>query len=138
MMNMEWMKLSESPIWRMQRQYFEQQGMRAWMEGEVPSYITNNPVLAEAYAELVFGFMRDWARNGGDVTKPIYVLELGAGSGRFAFYLLKALSFLCQRTTEKLPRFCYIISDLSSSNVEFGIAHERLTPYVEQGMLDFG
>lgn len=136
-MNERWTRLAESPIWDMQRRYFERRGPRAWADGEVPMHVTNNPVLAGACAETAFGLLRDWARLGGDTTQPVYILELGAGSGRFAYYMLRELSFLYASATELLPPFCYIVSDMSLENVEFCRAHERLLPFVEKGVLDF-
>jgi len=37
-------RLSRSVLWRLQRQYFDQQGVQSWTEGTVPHYITSNPI----------------------------------------------------------------------------------------------
>src|SRR5262245_60566607 len=52
-------RLSRSKLWRVQREYFDRVGIEAWRRGEVPHYITNNPGLAGAYAEVFLGFFRD-------------------------------------------------------------------------------
>jgi len=50
--------LSESAIWEMQRQYFHKEGIHAWVN-QVPFYITSNPFIANVYARIVLGFIRD-------------------------------------------------------------------------------
>ncbi len=51
--------LSQSLIWRLQRDFYAQRGIKAWTEDMVPSYITNNPFIAEIYAQIVAGFVTD-------------------------------------------------------------------------------
>jgi hypothetical protein len=80
-------RLSESLLWGLQRQFFEQQGVRAWSTGTVPHRATDNPFIAAAYAQVVFDWLRDWARSAStpsalDPAQPIYLIELGAGAGR--------------------------------------------------------
>src|SRR6185369_11831847 len=79
-------RLSESLLWRLQRNYFERQGIEAWRSGAVPHHITSSPFIADAYAKVVMGFLRDWKL---DRRAPIYIVELGSGSGRFAYAFLK-------------------------------------------------
>jgi len=55
---------SQSFIWKLQRAFFEQQGNQAWSEGIIPHYITSNPYMANAYAALVHGWLRDWLSGG--------------------------------------------------------------------------
>jgi SAM-dependent MidA family methyltransferase len=90
-------------LWQLQRQYFEEQGIIAWQSGDVPHYITCNPVIAKAYAEMVFGFLKDRSRLAPDNKEKIYLLELGAGSGRLAFHLLKILTKLCDDASFDVP-----------------------------------
>ena len=51
--------LSQSLIWRLQRDFYAQRGLKAWNEDLVPSYITNNPFIAEIYAGIVAAFLQD-------------------------------------------------------------------------------
>ncbi len=81
-------RFSEAPIWELQRTYYEEQGIGAWQSEEVPQYITSNPSIAVAYAEIVFGFLQDRARLGYTL-EPVTILELGAGSGRLAYHIVK-------------------------------------------------
>ncbi len=87
-------RFSESIIWDIQRNYFLQNGMYAWQADVVPHYISSNPTMARAYSQVVFGYLRDCmaaAQNASfslDATQPIYIVELGAGSGRLAHHFL--------------------------------------------------
>src|ERR1043165_51792 len=123
-------------IWRLQQDYFREAGIEAWRQGRVPHYITSNPTVARSYAELVFGVFRDRARAGAS-GEPIYLLELGAGSGRLAFHFLKELTRLCAQAPFEAPRFCYILSDLAPKNLAFWSAHPKLQPFVQAGQVDF-
>ncbi|GGH23640.1 tetratricopeptide repeat protein [Paenibacillus segetis] len=130
-------RFSESPIWEMQRSYYEDQGLKAWLSEEVPQYITNNPMIATSYAEIIFGFLQDRARLG-HTTEPVIILELGAGSGRLAFHVLKELCELRDEAVViQLPPFCYCMSDFALKNITFWQQHRSLKPFVDQGILDF-
>src|SRR6185295_12197231 len=80
-------RLSRSLLWRLQRNYFEQRGIEAWSSGAVPHHITSSPFIADAYARVVMGFLRDWSTL--DHSQPVHIVELGSGSGRFAYSFLK-------------------------------------------------
>lgn len=47
-------RFSEAPIWDLQRTYYEELGIKAWNNDQVPQYITSNPMIATAYAEMIF------------------------------------------------------------------------------------
>src|SRR6476661_4504859 len=51
--------LSQSVIWGLQRDFYAQRGLKAWNEDLVPSYITNNPFIAEIFAGIVAAFVQD-------------------------------------------------------------------------------
>src|SRR5271156_144655 len=97
----EGVRLSRSVLWTIQRNYFDQQGIRAWSEAVVPHYITSNPWIATAYAKVVFGWLRDCAAGGTTGAgapspprppgQPVYIVELGCGSGRFGYLFLNKL-----------------------------------------------
>ena len=79
---------SESSLWELQQNYFAQRGVNAWRSGQVPHYVSSNPRLANSYAEIVIALWQDQQRLafGTEPGEPIYIVELGAGSGRFAFH----------------------------------------------------
>lgn len=45
------------------------------------------------HVQVLQGFLRDCAngRLALDPSEPLYIIELGTGSGKFSFYMLKAL-----------------------------------------------
>src|SRR5438105_1168574 len=83
-------RFSSPRLWDLQRAYFERNAIDAWRSGAVPHYVTSNPFVGAAYARIVAAFIRDCLDAGTvDPTQPVYVLELGAGSGRFSFQFLR-------------------------------------------------
>ncbi len=128
-------RLSECLLWPLQVKYFQESGIAAW--NQVPFYITSNPFIARAYAEVLVAFLLDYGPHL-DPDEPVYILELGAGTGAFAFYLLKELqahkgSFAA--ADGLTPK--YVLTDFAEKNVAFWEAHEKLRPFRESGLLDF-
>jgi tetratricopeptide (TPR) repeat protein len=139
-------RLSRSLLWKLQRNYFEQQGIKAWSTGEVPHHITSSPFIADAYARVVFGYLRDChsAASGDassstplDYSQPVHIVELGSGPGRFAYIFLKKLLGLLRGSVMKDVSVRYVMTDFAESNLEYWRAHEWLRPFVEEGSLDF-
>ncbi len=129
---------AKSVIWDIQRSYYADSGINAWNKsGTVPHYVSSNPTVAYSYAEIALGFFRDRSKISPDNTDPIYFLELGAGSGRFAYHFIKQFSDLYDQLGIKLPSFCYVITDLSPHNVEYWKNHPRFQPYITSGRIDF-
>ncbi|BFT71829.1 SAM-dependent methyltransferase [Paenibacillus sp. P36] len=129
-------RFSESPIWELQRAYYEEMGISAWQNNEVPEYITSNPVMASSYAEIIFGFLQDRAKLGS-LSDPVTIVELGAGSGRLAFHVLKELCAMRDYAGMALPAFRYVMTDLALKNLAYWRQHPSLRPFVAQGILDF-
>lgn len=129
---------AESPLWRMQRRYYEDQSLAAWAQGQVPHYVTTNPTIAKAYAEMVLGFWRDLkAQNSAPQT--LYIIEVGTGCGRFAYHFL--LEFFAAFDAIRRPqdKACYVMTDFSSRTVAQWREplSAKLKPFIEQGKLDF-
>lgn len=126
---------SQSLLWDIQRHYFAERGAKAWRLGEVPHYVTSNPVIADAYAEIVFAFWRDrQALFPGEET--LHICELGAGSGRFGFYFLQRLSRLCEQHDVPPRSFRYVLTDFTQSNLDAWRAHPRFREFFDSGLLD--
>jgi tetratricopeptide (TPR) repeat protein len=133
-------RLSRSLLWKLQRSFYERQGVQAWSKVAVPHYITNNPFITKAYARVVFGFLQECSQanpHSDENTQPFYIIELGSGSGRFAYQFLKHFLSLYKSSTLRDRPFKYIMTDLSVKNLASWQAHDRLCPFVEQGVLDF-
>jgi tetratricopeptide (TPR) repeat protein len=135
-------RFSQSLLWALQQQYFAARGVEAWRSGEVPHYVTSNPTVANSYAEIVVAFVREQQRlapltpEEGQPDEPLYLCELGAGSGRFAFHFLKRLSLLCESANLPFPSFCYVLTDFTQRNLDFWRLHPRFQPFFESGVLD--
>lgn len=132
--------LSQSLLWRLQRNYFERQGIQAWSQAAVPQYITSNPAIANAYAQVLFAFLRDCRRDSSqsvDLDQPIYIVELGAGSGRFAFHFMRKFFGFFKRSVLKDLPVQYVMTDFAARNVAAYQAHPSLQPFVAAGLLDF-
>ena len=52
-------RFSQSIMWKLTRDFYEQRGISAWDSGIVPSYVTSNPFIAQSYAQVVWQYVRD-------------------------------------------------------------------------------
>jgi hypothetical protein len=134
-------RLSESLLWKLQRNYFDQRGIRAWNEGEVPYYITNNPWFASAFAQVVFGWLRDCRAGAGcgpiDLREPVHIVELGCGNGRFGYLFLHKLLDLLERSPLRDTPIRYVYTDCTEYNLDILRSHPFAQPLVQAGLLDF-
>ena len=126
-------RLSDSQMWHELRDFYESEGVGAWSNDHIPFFATNNPALAHTYTDLFVAFIEDCEKQGLiDQEKPVYIVELGGGMGRLAFLILVRLAQL----KEYLPvKVNYLLTDYSSTNVEYYQKHERLIPFIESGRL---
>ncbi|HTM43171.1 MAG TPA: SAM-dependent methyltransferase [Terriglobales bacterium] len=135
--------LSCSVIWRLQRDFYVQRGLKVWTEDLVPSYITNNPFIAEIYAEIVAGFISDCMDLSQKEARPLSpenplrILELGAGTGKFSYLFLRKLTTLLQ--ARKIPPQIvrYSMADCSESLLAEWRANRYLAEFVKAGILEF-
>lgn len=127
---------SRSKIWEFQRDFFEEKGIDAWKDDVIPHYLTCNPVVGKTYAEMVLALLRDLSFKGS-IHDTVYLLELGAGHGRLCYHFFKHFEKFYSKNPFPLPRFCYVQSDFTESQIEFWKTHPSLQPYIEKGLLDF-
>lgn len=134
--------LSRSKLWTLLKQMYEDQALNAWQGIGTPFYLTSTPLLAHGWADLAFQFFRELHESGLDGPQPWTLMEVGAGSGRFAYL------FLCH--FEKLHRayfssknmhehpWRYLMFDISPPMVEFWRTHPYFARFLKAGNLDFG
>ena len=91
--------------------------------------------LATAYARVVLAFLRDDTPDTDD--EPLHILELGAGSGRFAFLFLTVLTALERRAGVPALPIRYVMTDATDATIRFWRRHEAFAPFVRAGRLDF-
>jgi hypothetical protein len=128
-------RLSESPLWDHQRRFYSATAADIWGTATVPHGITGNPRIANTYARLALAFLRavEAAPDAaGDVARVPHVVELGGGSGRFAYLFARQLRELAPGL-----RFTYVVTDFSPERVASWAAHPSFAPLVEAGLVDF-
>ncbi|CAN5621585.1 hypothetical protein BH10CYA1_BH10CYA1_42450 [soil metagenome] len=129
-------RLSDCMIWKMQEKYFERERATAW-SGDT-FYSTNRMPFVESYVELVTAALLDCSTHC-DQDQPLYILELGGGSGCFAYRFLNDLAENVEdyESLKKL-NIKYILTDFSELIVKEWLENKNLNALVEQGILDFG
>lgn len=107
-------KFSESPLWQLQKAAYEQFGPDAWANKGVPFYLTSNPLIAKQFADVIADYVGD---------KPATIFDLGAGSGRLAYLVLKHLN---------RPSVDYVMTDISDQNISFWEKHLYFKEFQDQ------
>src|SRR5215831_10388390 len=135
--------LSQSLVWERQRDYYVRKGVSAWSEDHVPNYITNNSFTAEAYARIVCAFICDCLRSNSESSShpspstKFRILELGAGSGKFAYLFLLQLTSQLRSQNVSPDCFSYCMADCSPSLLEWWRNNEHLSTFAANGQLSF-
>ncbi|MEO9322510.1 tetratricopeptide repeat protein [Nocardioides sp. C4-1] len=122
-------RLADSGLWDRQRSFYDGDVAGLWGSGAVPHHITGNPVIAHCYARLVVEFLR--ALPDDEAARPLLLVELGGGSGRFAYLCVQAL-----RELAPTLRFTYVVTDFSAERVDAWAAHPSYAPLLAGGYLD--
>lgn len=132
---------SRSILWRLQREYLQNQGSETWAKQLVPYRITTNKVMARAYARTILGFLRDLKRGvpgAFDPARPIHIVEIGADSGRLAFFILRAVIAALGRLPHLTGlRVRYVLTDTAESHLLWWSQQPKLRALAEEGRLDF-
>lgn len=130
-------RMSQSVLWKVMNNAYESFGPKAWSAKKVPSYITSNPRYAQTCAHIALAFIRDNLREGApfpiNPNAPLYLFDVGAGSGRFAYLFLKYFLPLVPKNL----RICYVMTDIAEQNIAFWKQHPRFQPFLLDGVLDF-
>jgi tetratricopeptide (TPR) repeat protein len=135
--------LSQSMIWRLQRDFYVKRGLNAWNEDLVPSYITNNPFIAEIFAGIVVAFVQDCLSSAQHTSpslsreNPLRILELGAGTGKFSYLFLRKLTDLLQNHNIPLHLMRYCMTDTSENLVAEWRQNPYLQEFVTSSVLEF-
>eukprot|EP01053_Blabericola_migrator_P001120 Blabericola_migrator_1__1119@NODE_1287_length_4891_cov_200_399668_g869_i0_p1_GENE_NODE_1287_length_4891_cov_200_399668_g869_i0NODE_1287_length_4891_cov_200_399668_g869_i0_p1_ORF_typecomplete_len973_score187_41GFO_IDH_MocA/PF01408_22/2_6e08Coatomer_E/PF04733_14/6_4e05Methyltransf_28/PF02636_17/0_00019TPR_15/PF13429_6/0_00084TPR_12/PF13424_6/0_0017TPR_MalT/PF17874_1/0_003TPR_19/PF14559_6/0_006TPR_14/PF13428_6/52TPR_14/PF13428_6/0_72ANAPC3/PF12895_7/0_016NARP1/PF12569_8/4_5e03NARP1/PF12569_8/0_02Me len=113
----------------------------AWTSNQVPMFVSSNARLCRDYATLVYNYMADfYSHVKPEDRKTMYILELGAGHGRFSFLFLRMLlNNLPMMRASGFPEqpFVYVFTDIAQGNIDTCRKHYKMIPYIEQGWLDF-
>lgn len=129
------MPLSADECWTSLRSLYANRGVEAWNR-DLPFHVTSNPHIADSYAQVVTRYVQDLHRAKQLVPEePLYVLELGAGHGKFAFHFLQRIGEQRSLLGVGLPSVHYVMTDMCESNATQWLDHPRLRPYLEDGSL---
>ena len=122
--------------------FYDRTGPDSWAQGIVPHFITCNAFIGRSYAKVLHGFLRDCmcanAKMPIDPNEPFYIVELGTGSGKFSFYMLKALDEMQAICDFPWKNIVYVMTDFTQKNFKFWQDHPSLKGYFESGRLDAG
>lgn len=128
-------KFSKSYLWELQETAYRQFGPSAWSEKGVPSYLTSNPWTANAYFQVIRGFIEDLMEK--KIAGPLYIFDLGAGSGRFGYLFLKALEGFSSEGRAGQLNLHYVMTEIAEKNLLFLEKHPLLKPFIDKGILEF-
>lgn len=127
--------LSKTCIWGMLEQVYREGGKGLWEN--IPYYVTSSTFIAQAYAELILYFLLDYA-NCIDRSGPVYILEMGTGSGCLSFSLLKELYYQRQYFPQlKDVDLRYLMTDFSRNTIDSWLQDEQIAEHHRTGVLDF-
>ncbi len=128
-----------SILWTWMKQYYTEGGVAVWTGGDIPFHITNTPILAAEWADTVFTLLRDFSRQGLlNPEHPIDVYELGPGTGRHAYLLLRELERLEDETRVLHPngfRLRLQLAELGAKGLQALKGHPQLQPYLDSDRL---
>ncbi|MEO0974854.1 MAG: SAM-dependent methyltransferase [Pseudomonadota bacterium] len=129
-------RLSASDLWQRQKDFYCREGIGAW-QGKIPYYATSNAFIANAYAQLIFAYLED-QRAHGSVTERAVIVELGAGPGLFAYYVVRRLDDLLRTFAQPTHEYLYVLTDVAQANIDYWCHHPAWEPYIAEGKVDFG
>lgn len=121
--------LADSPLWQRQRNFYTADVPQIWGTATAPHAITGNARIAHTYARIAAEFLRSAGTNGNDVP---HIVEVGGGSGRFAFLFVRALRDLAPDLT-----FRYVLTDFCADRIDEWLHHPGFAEFVADGLLDF-
>ncbi len=84
------LRLSKSPVWESQNQFYETSGITAW--SIVPHEVSSNCFVAEYYGNLIDDIFHQRALSKD---RSVCVIELGAGHGILSYLLAKEMRKVC-------------------------------------------
>jgi len=130
-------RLSEAPLWGMMHRLFNERGVGLWTEGDIPSRSSSNSFIAHSKSRLAATFLEEHnPKTNTAAKKTRYILEIGSGSGRFAYNFLQHF-YGPEGTDPLVENTVYIMSDIAEANINFWRDHKQFRPFVEAGVLDF-
>eukprot|EP00597_Dinobryon_sp_UTEXLB2267_P005946 CAMPEP_0170080272 /NCGR_PEP_ID=MMETSP0019_2-20121128/16458_1 /TAXON_ID=98059 /ORGANISM="Dinobryon sp., Strain UTEXLB2267" /LENGTH=585 /DNA_ID=CAMNT_0010294173 /DNA_START=177 /DNA_END=1934 /DNA_ORIENTATION=- len=137
----DFVPLSKSHLWKLGISFYDRKGPKSWTEGGVPNFITSNTYIAKAYSKMLRGFLDDCRSDQSEVhlddSKPLYIIELGAGLGKFSFHFFTAIMDMLQNESSfPFKNIVYVMTDFTDSNFNAWQTHPSLQKFFASGQLD--
>lgn len=92
--------------------------------------------------QILYGFIQDCSRPNSkiklDFNEPLYIIELGAGSGKFSYFMIKALEEMQAICDFPFKNIKFVMTDFTEANFKFWKDHPALGRYFDSGNLDAG
>lgn len=145
-------RFSDSKIWDLMMKFYDNHGVSSWANGIVPYFVTSNAFIGRSYAKIISSYLMDICStrrhekmnnskdNDDDVDDDecFYIVEVGGGTGKLAFYILRALEQMKGHSIDfPFEKIVYVLTDFTQSNIQFWQQHESLKPFVDDGRLEF-
>jgi hypothetical protein len=125
-------RLSQSPVWTALKRNYAVAGGELWDSGNLPFYITSNAALAHRYCRVLLAWLRDLGRlHEGNLT----VVEIGCGTGRFTFQMLRGLEEISLAPALEGIHWSYVATDISDGRLNSLTKKTPLQPYFESKRL---
>lgn len=135
----DFVQCSQSHLWKLMMSFYDRKGVESWSQGIVPHFITCNSFIGSSYAKVLHGYIRDASRlKKLNYDEPLYIIELGAGSGKFSYFMLKALYEMREVCDFPFNKIVYVMTDFTENNFKFWKSHPSLKVFFEMGVLDAG
>ncbi|KAG7388565.1 hypothetical protein PHYPSEUDO_012202 [Phytophthora pseudosyringae] len=138
-------RLSECCLWDTQKQFYKDQGIRAWSSGAIPFGVSSSSFLAAAYARIAVDFLlstADWVqpsfRENG--SPNCFVWEAASGSCKFLHSFMLHFTELVEANDE-FKRWglvpLVVATDLSEQVLSSRRRMACFRTFIERGQLDF-
>ncbi len=113
---------------------YNKNGVASWSSGKVPYLLTTGPLIAKAYWRLLQAYLEDCERNTvfDEPSEVVYVVELGAGTGRLAWNFMSYYKRFPSR-----QKIVYVLSDVIKDNIDFWSGHKYLNALAKEGLIDY-
>ena len=115
----DYTQCSRSHLWKLMMSFYDRKGIESWSHGVVPHFITCNAFIGKCYAKVLHGYLKDAVNaNFLNFDEPLYIVELGSGSGKFSFYMLKALEEMKDVCDFPWDKIVYVMTDFMEKNFQ--------------------
>ena len=119
-------------FWSQLAQFYVNENIAAW-NNKVPHLITNNPMHAQRYAQIITQYILDCHR--ADQNTKFAIFEVGAGLGKFGFLFVKHLIDLLDQCPNLSSKIQYILCDQAKATQTFWQQHPQIKPLIAKNII---